>query len=381
VKTYFSFVEQALFICSGCKVIKGVVGSYFRSLSRYTKSGIAIAWAWLSVVLLICGTGCPAVNNLPAPGRVLEQDEPVTGRSYYLYVPEKYRENRDWPLIVACHGTPPWDRADLQLKEWKGLAEAKGFLLAVPKLKGVRGDFPPKPAEQIRLQKADEKAILSVVKAVRASHSVDRDRVFLTGWSAGGYAVLFTGLRNPDVFRALSVSQGNFDPAFVEPCSPFVEPYQAVQIIYNSEDFALQDDAVACIDWLRNHGIQPEVLERPGFHQRDPKPIFQFFAQCVRHRPWIRIHVREDADDPMQVRFRTKCSFQPRRYLWDFGDGVRSEIPEPEHNYSKPGGYLAKVALWAPNGKTYVRKIKLEVPRIHLGTQPRARITRTRPGS
>ncbi|GAG08333.1 unnamed protein product, partial [marine sediment metagenome] len=204
----------------------------------------------VSLVGLTCCTGCPVVSKLPAPGRVLTQREPEFGRKYYLYLPTRYDHDRRWPLVVTCHGTPWWDTARAQLDTWKGLAEKEGFLVAAPELIGT-ASVPRSAAEQIRRQSQDERAILSVVRSIRAARSVDQTRVFLTGWSAGAYAVLFTGLRNPDVFRALSVYQGNFDPAFVEPCAPFLDRYQPIQIVYGSEDPIA--NAQPCVDWLRSH--------------------------------------------------------------------------------------------------------------------------------
>ena len=341
------------------------------------RCGMARSDYWCAVRAALCGlllsgaAGCPVVSNRDAPGRHLTEKDPDFGRPYSLYVPTQYRETgetRLWPLVVTCHGTPPWDTAGHQFDEWKGLAEQKGFLLAAPDLVGTRGDFLPPPAEQIERQIADEKAILSVVRAVQAARSVDDTRIFLTGWSAGGYAVLFTGLRNPGVFRALSVRQGNFDPAFVEPCIPFLDRFQTVQVLYGDSDL-LKDQALASIDWLRQYGMEPTVLARQGFHRRDPEPVFAFFADVVRTRPWVRVAVADDPLDPMRVRFSARTSFEAVRFLWDFGDGrPRSPLAEPEHRYEQSGFYDVRLAVWPEKGGPSVRQLRLQMPRVRLGT-------------
>lgn len=320
----------------------------------------------LVALALIGATGCPVVNNLPAPGRVLDQQEPEFGRKYYLYVPSNYHDGRKWPLVVTCHGTKYWDTAHRQLEEWKGLAEQKGFLVAAPELVGTAGDLAPPAEEQIRRQMDDEHAILSVVRAISVARSIDSARIFLTGWSAGGYAVLFTGLRHPEVFRALAVRQGNFDASFVEPCLPFLDRYQPIQVMYGHMD-PLQEHADRAIQWLRNHDFEPVVLERPGIHRRDPKPVFDFFVDVVRHRPWIRVVVRDHMHDPMRVVFGVRASFEPTEYLWDFGDKQRSPIAQPEHRYDKPGLYTVRVGLRAPKDGRFVRQLQLQVPRLRLG--------------
>lgn len=324
---------------------------------------------FIALGLVVPGlAGCPYVSDLPAPGRVEERCEPVGQRPYYLYVPTSYHDDKQWPLVVACHGTRPYDTAEGQLDEWKGLAEKRGFLLAVPELKGTRGDLAPPVDKQIELQRGDEAAILSMVRAIRVSRSVHPSRIFLTGWSAGGYAVLFTGLRNPDVFRALAIRQGNFDARYVEPCVPFLDRHQPIQIMYADMDL-LRDQALACVDWLRSHDLEPVVLERPGAHRREPGPIFSFFVDVVRKRPWVRVHARDDSTDPMRVKFRVRTSFEPTRYLWDFGDGSdRSPLSAPEHTFVEPGLYTVRVAVWPPKGRPQARHIVLQVPRPRLGS-------------
>lgn len=328
-------------------------------------------------LVLLCATGCPVVSNREAPGFAFTQQDPDTDRRFHLYVPTRYGDDaagRKWPLVVTCHGTRPWDTASSQLDEWKGLAEQKGFLLVAPELFGTKGDFTPKPAEQIALQMQDEKAILSIVRTIQAARSVDPTRIFLTGWSAGGYAVLFTGLRHPDVFRALSVRQGNFDPAYLEPCIPFLDRFQAVQILYGADDF-LKDQATACIAWLRSQGMEPITLGRPGFHKRDPEPVFSFFANVVRDRPWVRLTVEDDPVDPMHIRFGVRTSFEPTQYLWDFGDkSERSPVATPGHRYAEAGFYDVRLAVWPAGGGPYVRQIRLQVPRIRLGVAPPATV-------
>ncbi|MHC4799467.1 MAG: PKD domain-containing protein [Planctomycetota bacterium] len=307
------------------------------------------------------------VSNLPAPGPSLTMQDPQFNRKYYLYVPSNYKDQREWSLVITCHGTKYFDTAKLQFDNWKGLAEQKGFLLVAPELVGTSGAH-PKTAKQIARQMEDEAAILSIISSVRAARSVNRNRIFLTGWSAGAYAVLFTGLRNPDIFRALSVRQGNFKPEFLEPCIPFMDRYQPVQIVYGSADPL--DSSQPCIDWLRQHDLEPTTRERPGIHKREPQPVFEFFADVVRKRPWIRVHIHDDPQDLMQVQFRVKASFEPRRYRWDFGDNQRSPIASPQHKYKEPGTYTVKMAVWTEKGAAFTRSLKLKIPRTQLGAKP-----------
>ncbi|MBI4580983.1 MAG: prolyl oligopeptidase family serine peptidase [Planctomycetes bacterium] len=331
--------------------------------NRHHAAGLVLA-----AIALTLATGCPVVSNLAAPGRVVQQKDPDQQREYQLYIPTRYTPAARWPLVVTCHGTRPYDTADSQFDEWKGLAEQKGFLLIAPELKGTVGDFVPPAAEQVRRQLDDEAAILSMVRTVSAGYTIDDSRIFLTGWSAGGYAVLFTGLRNPDVFRALSLRQPNFDPPFFELCVPFMDRYQQIQITFGSLD-PLREGAIKCLDWLRAHEFEPVPLERPGTHKRDALPVYNFFADVVRHHPWVRVQMREDGSDPMRILLSVKTSFEPVKYLWDFGDGTpRMPVAAPDHRYAKPGLYSVRVGVWISDKVRQVRQVQVQVPRIRLGT-------------
>src|SRR5690606_31584307 len=93
-----------------------------------------IAALTLTLLALVCCTGCPTVSNRPAPGDVRTLREPEGGREYHLYVPTGFRPDYRMPLVVTCHGSRPFDSARAQIEEWKGLAEQRGFLVAAPEL-------------------------------------------------------------------------------------------------------------------------------------------------------------------------------------------------------------------------------------------------------
>jgi len=97
------------------------------------------------------------------------------------------------------------------MREWARFAENRDIIVVAPQLVGTKGDFPPEPEKQIALQREDEQAILATVSEIKRKYNIAEEQVFMTGWSAGAYAILHTGLRNPDVFRALAIRQGSFN--------------------------------------------------------------------------------------------------------------------------------------------------------------------------
>lgn len=321
---------------------------------------------WAGVILLAGLAGCQPEGQLPSPGRLTTERDPILNSIYHQYVPSSYGPERAWPLVVVCHGSPPLDSARRQADLWKGPAEQQGFIVAAPELTGaaiLEGDVEARIARQAR----DEQAVVSIVQAVRAARSIDENRIFLAGFGSGCYSTLYTGLRHPDIFRAVSLAHGNFDAERMAPCVPLIDPYQQILVLYGSTDL-LKEQARSCLDWLRSNGMDPEPLQRAGFHAADPQPVIQFFTQVIRQHPFIRIEVEDDARDAMRVTFRTRSSFQPLGIQWDFGDQHGSTDPTPVHEYAEAGVYTVRVALWAPGRKRYVRRTSLQMPRVRLGT-------------
>jgi pimeloyl-ACP methyl ester carboxylesterase len=220
----------------------------------------------------------------------------------------------------------------------------------------------PSPAEQIRRQEADERRILAVVKCLRAAYAIPDDQVFLTGWSAGNFAVLHTGLKHPDVFRALAIRQGNFDERFFEPLVPQLDRHQPIMVSWGAIDF-LKSQSRTCYEWLRAQGMDVEMREITGGHRRHPQVAFDFFLHCVRTVPWVQLHADAVAEEPMAVRCRMRTSPPGVRFAWDFGDGERSQERSPKHVYTEPGTYQITGRVKDRAGRVSTRTATVAVPR------------------
>ncbi len=323
------------------------------------------AWSCAALVSLAGLAGC---SDMLKPG-VSKHVDPQTGATYYLAVPAKHTAEKQWTLVVTCHGTPPWDTAVQQIGRWRSMADSKDIIIAAPILEGTASDNPfLTPSRQIPKQERDERVILSLVERLRPAYNVDPSRVFLTGWSGGGYAVLYTGLRHPEVFRALSVHQGNFDEKYVEPVKPHLDPYQPVQLTYGIAD-PLKTEARAALKWLREQRMAFAVTqELTGHHRLLPEVAYRFFRRCVQEYPWIVVTANASrADELMAVRFRVRSAPRAEAYLWNFGDGAISRAPAPEHVYSEKGTYRVQLTVRAKDGRQHVRAIQVTVPVARIG--------------
>ncbi len=328
----------------------------------------ALTTAFLSTALAIiaaCG-GCTLPGRSAGPGQLIETRDPLFQRPYLVYLPSHYGQQERWPLVVVCHGNGVFENARRQIDEWKRLAEKEGFLLAAPDLQRPRDFGSRKPSvEQIIAE--DEGFLLSAVRSIRGAHTIDETRVFVAGNGTGAFPALYVGLRHPDLWRAICVRQPAFDADWLDPCLPFLDPYQPIQVLYCTGDHIGRKKAEACVAWLQDHDLNLTAIEEPGTHRRDPGAVFRFVTQVVRQQPWIRIHVRDHAENDMAISLVTRTSIEPRRVRWDFGDGTSSTELTPSHEFSRPGRYTVELSVWSSGGKPHVRQVEVRIPRVRLG--------------
>ncbi len=318
-------------------------------------------WLLAGVCLgFVCG--CPVTTTLPTKAEIKEESLPGGEGKFYLYVPSTYDKRRPYPVVIACHGTNPWDDAWAQIREWAQFAEEHEIIVAAPVLGGTHGDIVPSVTGQIEKEQADERTILDLVSRLKAQYNVSEERVFLTGWSAGSFAVLYTGLRNPDVFRALAIRQGNFKADYIAVEPTRMDRWQPIFIYYGNTDL-LRPESLECITWLRDKNMFVEQLEVPGSHKRlDVALSWNFFKKIAKERPWIRLRTAKvDVKNRRVVKFWCEAKPAYSRIVWVFGDGEQSEEEAPTHEYAQPGTYDVSAKVSLRGAKTYTRKVTVRV--------------------
>ena len=151
-------------------------------------------------------TGAAVADRVSTPGRFV--DSSFTGatgtRAFKLFAPAGY-EGESLPLVVMLHGCtqdPDDFAAGTRMNE---LAQAEGFFVLYP-AQAVRSNSQKcwnwfSPADQRR--GTGEPALLAgMVRHVLQTHSIDPDRVYVAGLSAGGAMAAILASEYPDLFAA-----------------------------------------------------------------------------------------------------------------------------------------------------------------------------------
>jgi len=151
-------------------------------------------------------------DRVSAPGRfVASSFTGATGtRAFKLFAPAGF-EGESLPLVVMLHGCtqdPDDFAAGTRMNE---LAQAEGFFVLYP-AQAARSNSHKcwnwfSPADQRR--GAGEPALLAgMVRHVLQTHSIDPDRVYVAGLSAGGAMAAILASEYPDLFAAAGVHSG-----------------------------------------------------------------------------------------------------------------------------------------------------------------------------
>ena len=159
--------------------------------------------AYLLVQLL--GLVIETWRHWPQPGMQVEQQHIVqvsndaiataTSINCLLYLPPDYTRHIKWPLVVYLHGSGSrgHDPNLVRREGPAGLVEQGkifNFILLSPQC-------PPNSCW-------DPEIIIGLIEHISSSLSVDRDRVYLTGYSMGGNGTWAAASYDPDRFAAIA---------------------------------------------------------------------------------------------------------------------------------------------------------------------------------
>ncbi len=115
-----------------------------------------------------------------------------TLQPFSVLIPKEY-SGAPWPLCVTFHGSGV---DDVHHMRSLGRELPDRVLVVSPFGRGASNCFAKDEAQQ---------DIVEAVEAMCSAYSVDRDRVFLMGFSMGAYGALRTYYENPSLYRAVAV--------------------------------------------------------------------------------------------------------------------------------------------------------------------------------
>jgi hypothetical protein len=138
---------------------------------------------------------------------------------YYLSLPHGWAAGKEWPTVVVI------DSANREFRGNAGLfvkaRKKQPFILVAPLVVSNGGpQYRRAPGyrysaadwgriERLGLHRFDREGIASVIQEVKKNHG-GSEKVFLTGWEAGGHTVWAEVFLHPETLRGVALSGPNF---------------------------------------------------------------------------------------------------------------------------------------------------------------------------
>lgn len=170
----------------------------------------------------------------------------------WIYVPEYYDPDREWPLVVALHGGSGRGRGFLW--SWLRDARSRGAILLAPTSLGstwaLQGDD------------IDSPHLDRIVAMARQKWRIDERRMLLTGMSDGGTFSYVSGLRADSPFTHLAPFSAAFHPLL----GAFADAERVrglpVHIVHGALDWMFPADmARMAHEWLQGAGAEATCRE------------------------------------------------------------------------------------------------------------------------
>lgn len=114
----------------------------------------------------------------------------TTPRSWLMYVPDSYIETEATPIVLLLHGRTANGASQAYTSDFNAIAEREGFIAVYPD--GLQQEWnytrPPESGPNDNLP--DDEAFLgSLIDDLALDLNIDASRVYLTGYSNGGFMV------------------------------------------------------------------------------------------------------------------------------------------------------------------------------------------------
>jgi len=170
------------------------------------KSYMSVKWFAAIMSLILIFSFFPSAH---AEGSFTSAN--YNGRTYKIYVPGGYQPANSVPLVVMLHGCTQDPDQFAMGTQMNALAEIHNFIVIYPEQPFSANSSKCwnwfDPAHQSR-GSGEPALIVGMVNQVKSQYSIDSNRIYVAGLSAGAAMAVILGATYPDVFAAINVSSG-----------------------------------------------------------------------------------------------------------------------------------------------------------------------------
>jgi hypothetical protein len=207
-----------------------------------------LLWFSIGALALVAGLAIVAVRAktyVPKNPDDYRHTQPV---EYYLYVPENYTADREWPLFVGIHGAGGTGLQCWHL--WQKYAEEEGFILLCPSIPGDASGF---------YLDVGENTVWNAVGEVKKEYRI-RQQMFLSGFSAGAFFIQGFTYHYPQYVNGLSILSSGM---YMNP-RLFINLVPMVVVIGGSDNVDAVQTSQDFVTNLQKFGFDVQYRVLPG---------------------------------------------------------------------------------------------------------------------
>ena len=135
-----------------------------------------------------------------------------TEREYLTYIPSGYSHTNEAPIVLNFHGLGGTASGQLALSDWRGLAEKHGIILLYPQgleLQKGGSHWNPDPVSSDSKSISDDLGFVRrLLKRISKKYSIDKSRVYATGYSNGAGMAYGLAHHMPDLITGIAPVSG-----------------------------------------------------------------------------------------------------------------------------------------------------------------------------
>lgn len=199
---------------------------------------------------------------------------------YYLYKPDSYDPAQKYPLVVLLHGVSRHMHGGRYILADQIRQKHPSFVLVPIAPESMIWGY-MEPTEE-RWASA---LAFDAIRDIQGSFSIDRDRIYISGYSMGGTGTFAMVEKYPATFAAALVLCGSWDPARAE-IFPGDVPIVSAQ---GSEDNPAR--ARAMVAALKQQGKQAYYREYPGVGHN----VWDYVYTDLRMWDWLFAQRRQES--------------------------------------------------------------------------------------
>ncbi len=219
----------------------------------------------MALGLATCSTAAPVPERTEDFEAVLEVDGLL--RSYQVHVPAGYTGEDEHPLLLALHGSGFGADGMRSTTTLDATADRHGFIVAYAD--GVDQGWVWDGSFSDAID--DVTFLTRLLERLSAQLSVDRDRIYVTGFSAGGLMAQKLACSIPGWFAGAAVVGATLPRRIQDQCLSVISrrlPFSVISILGTSDplipfggdtatgDLSLLSAAVTMETWARRNGCQ-----------------------------------------------------------------------------------------------------------------------------